>query len=645
MREINGEKSIYEFGEFRLDTGEKQLRRLSGEILPLPPKAFELLTFLVKNENRLLEKNELLDKVWADSFVEEGNLKINIYALRKTLNGSGEEFIETVPKRGYRFNADVKRLEKGELIIEKITESKLVIEKIETDEAENFPLLSTPAKTKNHWRYIFALGGILTIGALIYFTILKPKTASSNVFADYKPNVIAVLPFAYIGEKSGDSDFLQASLTDALTTRLGKLREIKIRPTSAVRRYAGQDFDANAVGKTLGADAVLEGTIRREGERVRVTAQLVRVSDQTILWTDSFNENSMSLMLLEDVIASRLSNALATNISPSEKARLSKRGTENEKAYNLYLQGRFYWNKRTTGDLQKSVSYFEQAISEDSNYSTAYAGLADAYLLLVEYGGIFPTEGFAKARNAAVKAIELDGELAEAHTSLGYIQAFYDWNFSESENSFRRAIELNPNYPTARQWFSEFLLTQGKFDEAFAELKIAEELDPTSLIIKTDFAGYFYCRREYDKAVEQSQKVIKIDSTFPYAYGFLWIAYNQKGMRTEAVETIFNLYKIYGYDADKLAAENAVFQKNGYRAFWQYEFDEAQNPNSKRFYNNYQRAIQALNLGDKEQIFIYLQKSFEARERWFLNLSTDPQWDEIRDDRRFTELLAKIKTQ
>lgn len=626
---------IYEFGEFQMDAGEKKLRRRSGEVLQVPPKAFELLTFLVENEGRLLSKNELLDRVWADSFVEEGNLKITIHALRKVLDSTNAEFIETVPKHGYRFKAEVKTVTGDELIIEKITQSKIVIEQTESGKTSRWK--ETP------WRYFLLLAIIVGgVAAIAFFAFLRPNTNAVSL-ANYKPNTLAVLPFTYIGDKTPDSEFMQASLSDALITRFGNLREIKVRPTSAIRRFVGQDFDSIRVGQELNVDAILEGTIRRDGEHVRVTAQLVRVSDQNILWTESFNEASASLIFLEDVIAARLATALTNQISPTEKNRLTSKGSENPTAQNLYQQGRFYWNKRTTEDLRKSITFFEKAIEQDQNYALAYAGLADAYLLLVEYWGILPTEGFAKARQAAQKSIELNDELAEPHTSLAYIQAFYDWDFPEAEKSFIRAISLNPNYSTARQWFGEFRLAQGRFPEALTQLKMAEELDPTSLILKADLAGYYYMRREYAKSIEISKSMINIDPNFFYAYLFLWIAYEQNKMPNEAAETLIKLYQVSGAEATSLAERTAAFRKGGLKELFQYEFKMSRDPKTAARYNDYQRAMQAMRIGDHDQTFAYLQKSFEARDRWFINLATDPQWDEIRSDPRFNALLEKIK--
>jgi DNA-binding winged helix-turn-helix (wHTH) protein/TolB-like protein/Tfp pilus assembly protein PilF len=632
---MSGKRDIYEFGDFQLDLGEKQLRRVGGDPLTMPPKAFDLLAYLVANPGRLLEKNELMDKVWADSFVEEGNLKLHIHTLRRVLGENGNELIETVPRRGYRFNAEVTDLETRSLVIEKVTQSKLIIQ-----ETEFYRFDTGLGVVRKYWMHGLTVIAALAISAVVYFGVMRPP-GENSAWPGGSPQKLAVLPLEYIGDKTAESEYLQIGLSDALVTRLANLRSIKVRPTSAVRRFNGRDLDIQAIGRELDVDSILEGTIRREADHVRVSIQLVRVSDQTVMWTDIFSESDSSLFMLEDDIALRIAHSLAGRISPQENEMLARKYTENAAAYDLYLQGRFFWNKRDITDLTKSVSLFEKAVETDPNYALAYAGLADAYLILAEYNGISRTEGIAKARNAAEKAITLDDKLAEPQTSLAYIYAFYDWNWSEADRAFQHAIELNPNYATSRQWYCEFLLSQKRYDESLYQLQVAEELDPTSLIIKTAFAGYSYLTRDFDRSMEQANRVLETDPNFPYPYVFLWLGYERKQMPTETVETILKFYEIVGFDAADLSREREAFRKSGIRAFWQYEFDRATNPKTALLYNDYQRAVQALRLGEIDQTFFYLQRSCDSRDRFFMNTAADPQWDPIRSDRRFTDLLQK----
>jgi DNA-binding winged helix-turn-helix (wHTH) protein/TolB-like protein len=303
---MSDEPIIYEFGDFHLDLAEKQLRRSGGPSLTLPPKAFELLAYLASNPGRLLEKNELMDSVWADSFVEEGNLKLHIHTLRKILDQSGDAFIETIPRRGYRFNADVRTRGKGELVIEKVTQSKLVVQETE--------VLNAAPRGVRRWRYGITLTAVVVVAAAAYFGVIRPRA----LFGSAKPEKLAVLPFEYIGDKTTESEYLQLGLSDALITRLGNLHSVKVRPTSSVRRYSDQQVDLDILGRELDVDSILEGTIRREADHVRVSTQLVRLSDRTILWTETFSESNSSLFMLEDDIALRLAHSLTDKLSPEE---------------------------------------------------------------------------------------------------------------------------------------------------------------------------------------------------------------------------------------------------------------------------------------------------------------------------------------
>ena len=626
---MESDKPIYEFGEFRLDVGEKQLQRSSGEVITIPPKAFELLVILVENPQHLLEKSELMDKVWADSFVEEGNLKIHVHTLRKVLNENGVEYIETIPRRGYRFNAQVRDLRDGELLVEKITESRLVIEQTR----------SGPEAGSRRRAAIAAVSTVLVLatGALFYFGVIRPRINVAAVAPVKAPVSIAVLPFRNLTQDSRD-EFLGIGLADNLIMRLSGLRDLVVRPTSSVLRLSGAGDDT---AERLKVDNLVEGTIQRVGDRLRISVQLIQARDQKILWAKTFDEAGIDLIKTQDSIAGEVARSLFSDLALADDTAIAKRETSDPKAYENYLKGRFFWNKRTVADLNRSLGYFEQATQIDPQFALAYVGIADAYQLLAEYGGLNPAEAVEKARAASTKALSLNDASAEAHTSLGYTLAFFYWNFRDAETEFKRAIELNPNYPTARQWYSEYLVVYGRFDEAMVQIRKAEELDPTSPIIQTDIAAIFYLSRQNEKTIEQTKKILELDPKFAYAYAYQWIAYEQNSQIDEAFESLISLDSLL-YPPEIIAQERRAFTNGGWDGLWNWKYDRCDQPPFNQFWTDYVRAMAALRLGKADLAIDHLRSSYQKRERWFINLNTDPQWDPIRTDNRFAELENAI---
>ncbi len=434
----------------------------------------------------------------------------------------------------------------------------------------------------------------------------------------------------------------RVSTSDALITRLSNSRLIAVRPKSAVLKYEKLESNAVTAGKELQVESVLEGNIQHIEDRVRVTVQLVRVEDGATMWADKFEELTTNALMVQDMISAQVVRALALCLNSEQESLLNKRYTENAEAQKFYLQGRFLWNQRTPTSLTKSIEFFERAKTKDPQYALVYVGLADSYQLLAEYRAMSPNEAFTKARTAATKALEIDPNLAEAHTSLAYTLAFYDWNWDAADKEFKKAIELNPNYATARQWYSEFLIARGRFDEAIMELKKAQELDPLSLIIHADIAGYFYISRQYDKSIEQSNKIIELDPNFAYGYAFLWISYEQKGMPDESVKVLLKSLHLWGETQEIIKQRKEAYEKSGVKAYWQKNLEQTEVPEPRKFIMAIDMAIIYLRVDDKEKAIEWLQKSYAARERWLINIKHDPQWDGIRSDPRFVEIVQKI---
>lgn len=449
----------YEFGPFRLDATERLLLR-DGEPILLPPKAFDTLLVLVANCGRILKKDDLMKAVWPETLVEENNLSQYVSALRKALGDdpNGHRYIETVPRLGFRFVARV----------------------IEAGEARAGGFARAPESARGE-------------GAPV--------------------RSIAVLPFKYLGGAGGD-EYLGLGIADAIITRLSNLRQIVVRPTSSVRKYAGTAQDPLVAGRELRVEAVLEGNIQRAGNRIRATVQLISVRHEAPLWAEKFDVEFRDIFTVEDATSEQVARALILKLTREERELLAKRYTADSEAYQLYLKGRYNWNKRSQGGLRTASSYFQQAIDKDPSYALAYAGLADCHNLHSYYGELPPRESFPKAKAASIKALEIDDGLAEAHTSLAFVRAWYDWDWPAAESEFQRALELNPNYATAHHWYALFLTAMERAGEALEEIQLAHEIDPLSLPINRDVGLVYHRARQCDRAIEQYLETIELDPRF-----------------------------------------------------------------------------------------------------------------------------------
>jgi TolB-like protein/Tfp pilus assembly protein PilF len=585
--------SSYEFGPFRLDSAERRLIR-NGEPVALAPKVLDTLLALVESSGRLLPKDELISGLWPDTFVEEATLARNISDLRRALGESSgaDKYIETVPKSGYRFVAEVRLVEPQDsvMIIERHTRSRMVVQEE-----------------------------------------LDPEVRS-----------IAVLPFKPLGANEGD-EHLGLGLADALITRLSNIRQIAVRPTSAVMKYTGAGHDPAAAGRQLKVEAVLDGAIQRSGERVRVTVQLVSVSEETPLWAGKFDEMFTDIFAVEDSISEQVAHALTLRLTGEERKLLGKRYTENTEAYELYLKGRYYWNKRRADELGKSIDCFRQAIDLDNHYALAHAGLADAYTFLGDVGltAIRPKEAFSQAKQAATNALQFDDSLAEAHTSLGHLHMHcYEW--MDARREFERAIELNPHYAHAHQLRAFYLAFNGRRQDASAEIRIALRLDPLSLAINTDVGVIHYFAREYDHAIDQYRKTLDLDFNFDRAHFWLAAAYEQKQMYDEAIAEYTIATELSGGSLEARASLGHAYARAGRRDDALSIFEGLTRDSSSRYVSPYDFAIVNLGLGETEPALKWLDRACDERAGWMIYLTVDPRLDAISSDARFKALLRRV---
>ncbi len=633
------ESVIYEFGEFRFNADSRRLFHLPmGELVPLQPKAAELLLFLLTNRERILTKNELLDAVWEDNFVEESNLSQTIFVLRKALHETSKEphFILTVPNQGYQFIAQVKEIHPEDQILEEsyfpdshISESP----KSETDAPRKNP--QSAIRNPQFWRWL-AIPLILLIALGAYWFYPKTKPAGLSEI-----KTIAILPFEDLSNEQADK-YLGVSLADALANKFSNLKQITVRPTRTVLKYAESREDASKIGRELQVDAVLDGRIQRVGSSIRVSVQLIRTADNATIWTGNFDDQFTNFFAVQDSISQKVVQSLALQMNDKERERFNRHGTENAEAYQNYLRGLSFWNKRTGADLQKAIEQFEQAAQKDPNFALAYSGLANCYILLPEYGVATTGESFGKAQNAIEKALKLDDEMAEVHTALGYKQAFFDWNWTAAEQSFKRALELNPNYATARQWYAEYLSEMKRFDEAHEQFALAMQIDPTSPIIINSEAYSYLNERKYDQAISQAKKCLELDPNFGFCHSVMAFAFEEKGMFDDALAAHIKAVTLWNEPPEAVAELERAFAKKGIKGYWQARLEQFKTRPHLKNFPAQSRAFCYAKIGDKERAIEWLNASFQRRERHLTTARISPVFELLYDDSRFLDLVRRM---
>jgi len=452
---------------------------------------------------------------------------------------------------------------------------------------------------------------------------------------------IAVLPFVNQNHDP-DSEYVSDGVTESIINSLTQLPNLKVIARSSVFRYKDKDADPIKVGKELGVSAILTGRIMQRGDNVAVSTELVDVRNDKQLWGEQYNEKVSDLISLPREIAAKITSNLRLTISSEARNRMMKHYTDNPEAYQLYLKGRYYWNKRNAEALKKSIEYFNQAIEKDPTYALAYSGLADAYGLLPPFAGGSPQEFAPKAKAAAKKAVELDDSLAEAHTSLAAMIASFDWNWSEATIEFQRAITLNPNYATAHHWYSDGpLLALGRFSEANAEMKRAQELDPLSLIINAEVGSNYIYERQYDRAIEQLRKTLEMDQNFYYAHWNLGFAYAMKGAFPDALAEYQTALRLVE-DPAVLGLMGHAYAMSGKRDEALRTVNRLKEISQHRYVQAYALAQVYAALGEKDQAFLWLEKSYQDHAPEMAMIKVDPTLDNLRSDSRFQDLIRRM---
>lgn len=626
---------MYSFGEFRLDARRRILLR-DGEPLALTPKALDTLLYLVEHPGIVLGKDELMHAIWPDTVVEESNLSQNVYTLRRTLGeGRGENhYIATVPGRGYQFIAEVTPL------FTKAESDSVEVNSDSREDAPNVadvivPAASTDTRRASLW--LFTLLLVVTAVAIVAFILRRGGEPQPS----HGIRSIAIIPFKPLVEDTRDES-LELGMADSMIAKLGGIEQISVTPLSAVRRYASGETDLRQVGTDLRVDAVLDGSIQRWGDRVRVTARLVRVADGRQLWSGQFDEKFTDIFAVQDAISDRVVSELALELTGAERARLAEHPTVDPEAYELYLKGRFFWSKRTYEATLTAIGYFEEALQLDPRYAMAYAGLADCYRGMPIRGDVRPREAFPKGKDAALRALEIDETLADAHTALGWILFFHDWEWERSQQHFRRAVESNPRDALAMMGSAHVLSTLGKHDDALRMANQGLRLEPLSPYAGSLNGMFLYHAGRYSEAVGQLQKTLEIDPAFWIAHVVLSQVYQSMGMHAEALAALRTAESSSGGITQPTALIGYTLAKTGQTREAESILRHLQTATGHSYVPPYHLALLHLALGRPDDSLGLLEKAYEDRDVHMVFLASDPKWQPLRGEPRFRRLIAMM---
>jgi TolB-like protein/DNA-binding winged helix-turn-helix (wHTH) protein/Tfp pilus assembly protein PilF len=637
------EPRSYEFGVFTVEPSGGELRK-QGVRLKLQERPFQLLVCLLERPGEVISRDELRQRLWPDgTFVDfDHNISSAINKLRTVLNDSASSprFIETVGSRGYRFLADVKR----------ISSDPVAASQPAKQQQPEVPVIAATIvpPPKGRWKLVAGITLILSILVAGYFQWVR-KTSISN--APVSRVMVAVLPFQNLTGDPGQ-DYFSDGLTEEMIAELTRLNQVHLGviARTSVMLYKQSPKPLDQIGRELGVQYVMEGSVRRDSGRVRITAELIQVKDQSHLWAREYDRELNNSLALQSEIAQEIGDEIQISLGDSKGTKAVNHpapthAAASYEAYDLYLKGRYFWNKRTPAGFWQAVTYFQQAIAKDPGYASAYAGLADTFGLMSTWYAAPQQEFMPKAKAAALKALALDDSLAEAHASLALVAENYDYDWQTAEREFRRAIQLNPDYATAHQWYAEYLGWQGRFDEALVESERARRLDPMSLIIATDRGAILFYARQYDRAIEQFRAVLEMDPAFSNARAFLAACYVQQGKISEALKEndlltvagnpqwhwAFTAY-IYNHSGNVTQAQHALAK-----------FEEV-SPRLRSdailarlvAYNGSTQPIQ------REKVMSLLEEAYKEHSPALTNIKVDPRYDYLRKDPRFQGLLARI---
>src|SRR5215831_12102840 len=637
MRQANDPPGRLRFGVFEVNLRAGELTK-RGVRVRLQEQPFRVLAMLLDKPGELVTREELREKLWGRTVVDfDHGLNKAINKIREALGDSAENprFVETVASRGYRFLADVTPID-ATVDRPLAHETEAVASLANSRRVELADVDLPPTKPSLHRASIGVVLALAVVLAASLWWLFYPQSPSPA-----KIHSLAVLPLESL---SGDAsqDYFTDGMTDALIADLGQISALRVISRTSVMTYKGVRKRLPEIARELNVEAVVEGTVLRSGERVRITAQLIKVPDERHLWAQSYEGELQDTLALQNSVARAIAEQIQVTLNPREEAALKKSKEVNPGAYEAYLKGRYFWNKRSGEGLGKAIDYFNHAVEVDPEYARAYSGLADSYALSGdwEYGILSPQDAFDKAKTAATKALALDDNLSEAHTSLAFIQDLYDWDWVPAEKEYKRALALNPNYATAHHWYAWHLIVVGRNDEGIAELKRAESLDPLSLIISADLADALCIAHRYDESMQQSRKTIEMDPHFAVAHYQLGQALEQTHRHDEAIAEFRR--------AIELSGRNTTFESNlanAYAVSGRKEeatkiVEELEGRQGQGSSTDASIALIYVGLGDTDHAIIWLTKAYQAR--FNPSILARPVFDPLRSDPRFQDLRHRI---
>ena len=632
---------LFRFSEFELDVPKRLLLR-DGEPVPLSPKTLDLLVVLLESRGEVVSKDTLLEKVWPDQIIEEGNLKVHISALRKAFQqvGNDHRFIVTVPGRGYSFVADLENFSNDEVVVETHRYSTIVTEQSESlddGDLDARQLIAQPASPLITQRRAVIFGlSILVIAAGLVIWLYPRSAPVSPVLIE----TIAVMPFV---NESGNPDleYLSDGMTESLINSLSKLPRLSVKARSVVFRYKGKEVVPSEVGSDLNVQAVLLGRVVERGDRLTLYLSLVdaRTGDQ--IWGDQYDRQTRDVVSLQSETARDIARKLRSKLSGVDEAKMAKNYTEDAEAYQHYLKGRYFWNKFTPGDHLIAIDHFNRAIARDPGYAMAYSALGDAYGASGVNSWIPPKEAFAKAKTAVRKALEIDGDLAHAHTTLGALYLFSDFNWNAAEQELKRSIELDSNYELAHEIYSYLLTGLRRHDEAIAEARRACALDPLSSTLSDDLALAYNFARRPDEAMKQNLRTLEMEPDRPDSIYRIGTIYEQKGMYDEAVASYQKAISVSERTSNFLGSLGHAYAASGRKEEAAKILNELKDMSKHSYVSPYDLALIYIGLGEKEKAVEQLERTYDEQSGWIIYLQVDPFLDPLRGDRRFQKLVDR----
>ena len=649
---------LVRFGIYQVDVRTSELWK-QGRKIKLQGQPCRILAILLERRGEVITREELRKRLWSDdTFVDfDHSLNTAIMRLREALSDSSDNprFIETLPRHGYRFIAPIEELDGSEP--EKTAEARSgAIPESSPHVPEVGPAMRFSAgQTTPHLsprliasRLALVIGSLLTI-LVIGIIGARLRLVRSGSEANSQPNQIkslVVLPFDNL---SGDKDqqYFTDGMTDELIAHLAKIRSLRVISRSTAMAYKGTNKPLSQIARDLNVDAVVEGTVLRSGDQVRITSELVQVATDRHLWAETYESKLEDVLGLQSRVASAIVNEIRVNLTPEEQQRLASTRTVTGESYENYLKGRYYWNKRSEEGLTKAIEYFQLAIEKDPNNALAYAALADCYSIIGSaIVGTVPSQEVApKAKAAAMKALQLDDTLAEAQTSLATVRFNYDWDWAGAASGFQRSIELNPSYATAYQRYSLYLMAMGRTNESLAQMTRARELDPLSISMNFSLGWRLYMARKNDQAIEQLQNTLEMDPNFALPRMVLGQAYEEKNAYPQALSELQKAVGISHDSPQMLGALGHAYGASGNRSEAEKVLIKLMEQSKRQYVSPFYVAIVYVGLAENDKAVDWLEKAYGDRSNAIVFAKVDPQLDPLRSNPRFQALLHRLALQ